>query len=452
MGWIHLSGRFLNCLFGAGVVGLTFGIGRRVLSIQAASIATALVAFAPALLVHSRFQTVDMLSTMLAIASLYACIRLIEPDAPIMKWAILAGLFAGMSAGTKYVGFVAICALIPAVLAVKKPSLFLVGFAVAVAAFIVATPGCHLDREAFVRDFTFELNHSKTGHGVVFMGTSPAWLFHIGNLSSGASILTVLLGLGGLGYAALKRQTWGFILVLFFLIYYGAVSGGEIKFMRYILPLIPVLALGVGYVVQKIQESGKEKFGLALGILVVGGVDTGSLVRAGGITAQMMMPDARDAAGRWLKEKGDVTVGLVNDPWFWSPSIQPDIDVTRMAGQKNLFALWQSWEKPKVARYFPPNPAERVEWDVRLLTETKPEYVAFTSFEYVPFKRMSELKDGNDVEKLYGSRFLEFKKVLEAEYSPVVETDPNHQDMVEDMEYVRPNVLIWQRKKTSANP
>ena len=36
MGWIHLAGRFMNCLFGAGVVGLTFGIGRRVLSIQAA--------------------------------------------------------------------------------------------------------------------------------------------------------------------------------------------------------------------------------------------------------------------------------------------------------------------------------------------------------------------------------------------------------------------------------
>ena len=82
----------------------------------------------------------------------------------------------------------------------------------------------------------------------------------------------------------------------------------------------------------------------------------------------------------------------------------------------------------------------------------KPDYVSFSSFEYVPFKRMSELKDPDEVEKTYGARFLEFKKVLETDYTPVREIDPNHLDMVEDMEYVRPNVLTWQRKKTSVSP
>jgi hypothetical protein len=265
--------------------------------------------------------------------------------------------------------------------------------------------------------------------------------------------LTLLLGIGGLVMAVIKKQTWAMIVTLFFLVYYIAVSGGQIKFMRYILPLIPVLAIGVGYVVQRIQESGKEKLGLALGLLVFGGVDTGSLVRSGGLTAKMMMPDARDLAGKWLKEKGASTVGLVNDPWYWSPSVQPDIDVTRMVGQKALLELWAGWEKPKVVRYFPENPSEpRFEWDVRLLKELKPEFVTFSSFEYIPFKRMSELKDGNDLDKLFGSRFLEFKKVLESEYDPVLETDSNHHEMVEDMEYVQPNVLIWQRKKTSASP
>jgi hypothetical protein len=116
--------------------------------------------------------------------------------------------------------------------------------------------------------------------------------------------------------------------------------------------------------------------------------------------------------------------------------------------------LWMSWQKPRMARYFPPNPAERVEWDVRLINELKPDFISFTSLEYIPFKRMSELKNGSDIEKLYGSRFLEFKSALETNYDPIDPvnvTDSNHQDMVEDMEYVRPNVLIWQRKKTSAN-
>ena len=433
MGQIHLLGRLLNCIFGAGVVGLTFGISRRVLSMPGAYISAGL----------------------LAVASVYACIRLIEPEAPLMKWAVLAGLFAGMSAGTKYVGIVAIFALIPAVLTVKRSSLFFVALVVAVAAFVVTTPGCLLDTKNFVDGFLFELNHSKEGHGVVFMGTPPALLYHIGNLSSGASILTVLLGLGGLVYALVKKQTWGVILAVFFVVYYLAVSGGQIKFMRYILPLIPILAIGVGYVVQKIQESGKEKLGLALGLLVFGGIDTGSLVRSGGLTAQMMLPDARDVAGRWLKDQGYISVGLVNDPWFWSPSIQPDTDVTRMAGQKALLGLWASWQKPRVAIYLPPNPADRFAWDARVVTELKPEFISFTSIEYAPYKRMSEMSNPSEFEKLFGSRFLEFKKALEANYDPIDPihvTDPTHQDMVEDMEYVRPNVLIWQRKKTSENP
>ena len=452
---IHLAGRLLNCFFGAGLVALTFGIGRRVLSGVGAYVAAGVVAVAPALLVHSRFQTVDMLATLLAIACVHACVRLVEDEAPVMKWTIMAGVFAGMSAGTKYVGLVAIFALLPAVRYVKKPAMFGLGLLVALAAFVITTPGCLLDNQAFVRDFTFELNHSKTGHGVVFMGTSPAWIFHIGNLSSGSSILTVLLGLVGLGLAMFKKNTWAMILGVFFLIYYVAVSGGQIKFMRYILPLIPVLALGVGYAIQRVQEMGKEKWAIALGILVVGGIDTGGLVRGGGLTAQMMTLDPRDVAGRWLREQGDISVGLVNDPWFWSPSLQPDMDVTRMVGQRTLMDLWASWTKPRVLRYFPPNPKERIEWDARLVTELKPDFISFTSIEYAPFKRMSELKDAPEVEKTYGSRFLEFKTALEANYDPIDPVhinDPNHLDMVEDMEYVRPNVLIWQRKKTSANP
>lgn len=449
---VHLAGRLLNCLFGAGLAALTFSLSKRFLSQTGSYIAALLVAISPALLVHSRFQTVDMLATLLAVASVYAAVRLLEPEAAVTKWAILAGLFAGLSAGTKYVGLVAIVALIPVALMIKKPKVFAIGLGVSILAFVISTPGCILDREAFMNGFLFELNHSKEGHGVVFMGTSPALLYHLGNLAAGASILTLLLGLAGLIGAVVKKNTVAIVLLVFFVVYYLAVSGGQIKFMRYILPLIPILAMGVGYVIQQIQESGKEKLGLAFGLLIVGGIDRGSLVQAGSITAQMMLPDPRDVAGKWLKDKGEITVGLANDPWFWSPSVNPDVDITRMVGPKNLITLWTGWEKPKVVRYLPPDPRERVEWDVRLLTEQKPEYVSFTSFEYVPFKRMSEIANKTDLMNLYSSRYTEFMKVLTQDYDKVFDNDPVHQPLVEDMEYVRPHVLVWQRKKTSANP
>ena len=457
MGQIHLAGRILNCFFGAGLAALTFAIASRGINKTGAIIAASIVAVAPALVVHSRFQTVDMLATLLAVASIYACIRMIEPEASIAKWAVWAGVFAGLSAGTKYIGIIALAGLFVAAIIIKQPKTIVLGALAAVAVFVISTPGCILDREAFIRDFVFELNHSKAGHGVVFMATSPALIFHIGNLSAGASILTLIVGLVGLGTAVAKKLNWAIILTVFFLIYYLGVSGGQIKFMRYILPLIPVLAIGVGYVIQRIQESGKEKLGLALGLLIVGGIDRGSLVSSGALTATMLMPDPRDEAGRYLRGKADqsqadISVGLADDPWFWSPTVNPDTDITRMIGPKNLIQLWTGWQKPKVFRFLPANPQERVEWDVRLLTDMKPDYVSFTSYEYVPFKRMSELATKSDLENLYASRYTEFMKELQANYDVALDNDPFHEPMVEDMEYVRPHVLVWKRKTTSAKP
>ncbi len=450
---VHLAGRLLNCLFGAGLAALTFCLARRNLGQVSSIVAGAIVGVAPALLVHSRFQTVDMLATLLAIASVYACVRLVEPEAAIVKWSVWAGVFAGLSAGTKYIGIVAVFALLVAAFAIKKPKAFFIGIVGALAAFVISTPGCIFDQQAFVRDFMFELNHSKMGHDVVFAETSPALLFHIGNLSSGASILTVLVGAIGLGMAVKGKQLWAILLVAFFVAYYLGVSGGQIKFMRYILPLIPILAVGVGVVVEKLYSAEKPKLGLALGLLVVGGVDFGNLVQGGSFTYLMVTPDPRDEAGKFLASKGPTTVGLVDDPWFWSPTVNPNVDVTRMIGPGQLILLWQSWENPRVVRHLPADPRERIRWDPLLLTEDKPEYVSFTSFEYVPFMRMSQAKPTTDPEKSDAARYDDFMTKLNADYTKVFDNDQYHTPMVEDMEYVRPHVLVWQRKQTaSAKP
>lgn len=449
MGQVHLAGRLMNCIFGAGLAALTFGLARRHLSLLSSIVSGCIVAVAPALLVHSRFQTVDMLATLLAVASVYAALRVIEPEANVTKWALWAGAFAGLSAGTKYIGIIALAALFVASIVIKSPKAFLIGFAVSLAAFVISTPGCILDRESFIRDFTFEMNHSKTGHGTVFMATSPALIYHIGNLSAGASILTLLVGLGGLVWGVVKRQAWIGILATFFVCYYLGVSGGQIKFMRYILPLIPTLAIGVGVMVERFKEVEKERIGFAMGLLIIGGLDFGNLVQGGSLTFLMSVKDPRDVAGKFLIDKGNVSVGLVNDPWFWSPTVNPDVDVSRMIGPNRLIQAWQSWENPKVLRYLPEKPEERIEWDSRLLTEMKPDYVSFSSFEYVPFKRMSELGKKDDLENLFASRYADFMTKLTQSYDLILDNDPTHTPMVEDMEYVRPHVLVWQRKKTT---
>ena len=454
MASVHLAGRVFNCLFGAITCGLVFAIGRRFLSGLGAAFAAAACVVAPALVVHSRFQTVDTLATMFAVASLYWSIRALDAGEPLRKAAIWAGVFAGLSAGTKYVGFVAVVPLVVAVMLRDRKGGFsagAIGLMVAVVTFVVSTPGALLDREAFMRDFLFELNHSREGHGIVFAQTSPAMIYHLSNLWLGFSLIGLLGGLYCFIRAGIMKVQPMWVIGAFFLVMYAAVSGGQIKFMRYILPTIPALALGVGWFMDQLGKQSElgKKMALLVGLGVVGGLDKSGFVGSATMTAQMLMPDTRDVAGKWLREKGDVSVGFVSDPWFWSATIQPEVPMTRMLGPNRLMEMWAGWSNPRLARYLPPNPAERFDWDVRLLTELKPDYVSFSSFEYGPVERIRQSGKGTDVEKLFASRYSEFVTRLGQEYDLVNgpwDDGPAHKVLVEDMEYIRPRVTIWKRK------
>ncbi len=461
MGAVHLVARVFNCLFGAITCGLVFAIGRRFLSGVGAGFAAAACVVAPALVVHSRFQTVDALATMFAVASLYWCIRGLDSAEQFRRAAVLAGVFAGLSAGTKYVGFAAVLALVPVLLLrINSPDFgkkdiksclgaVVIAVVCCVGVFVVTTPGSVLETQAFLRDFTFELNHSKEGHGIVFAQTAPAFLYHLGNLWVGFSLMGLLVGFYSFIRGSLLKSAPMIVVSVFFVLMYAAVSGGQIKFMRYILPTIPALALGVGYVIDLMRAKSElgKKVGVVLGLAIVGGLDKSGFVGSGTMTAQMLAMDPRDLAGRYLKDKAEV--GLVSDPWFWSATLHPEMPMTRMMGPKRLMEMWSGWTAPKVIRFMPENPAERYDWDQRLLTDLKPEYVTFSSFEYAPVQRLLDSKGGSDVEKLFAARYSEFVEELGKSYEIVPgawDDGMGHRLMVEDMEYIHPRVTIWKRK------
>lgn len=448
MGSIHLGGRILNCFFGAGVAVMTAAIAGRIFGQRQLWIAGGLVSVAAALTVHSRFQTVDMLACLLIMCALYAAVRILDEGVPTQKWAIWGGVFVGLSAGTKYVGAVAIFVVMGALMMRKQPKLAVVAVLAALVSFVVSTPGCIFEREVFIRDFTFELNHSKEGHGIVFMGTAPAPVYHMYNLMLGSGLLVLLGGVIGMVVGSVKKDRAVGLTLLLFALYFAAISGGQIKFMRYTLPLIPCLVIGVCYLLKQMEERGLERASMALGAAVILGLDFGGLVRTASFTGRMLVPDTRDVAGRKIKEEFKAeNVGLVNDPWFWSATLHPEMPVMRRLGPRRLMELWQSWTDPRVLRYIPANPDEpRIEWDVRLIREMDPEYITFSSLEYAPLDRISAIKNKTGLESLFAGRYQEFMAELQSKYDLVWKTEIAHDPIVEDMEYVQPDVLIWKRK------
>lgn len=461
MGACHLAGRWISALAGATAVVFVFLILRRFTNEFGAATGALLLAFAPSFLVHSRFQTVDVFATMLLAASLYCSLRVLdasrEGSAALLKrrtpeaFAVWSAVFAGLSAGTKYTGALALLPLVVALyLRLKSEGSGGVArtafgaFAAFFAALVIATPGVLLETDKFLRDFKYEMLHTSTGHGLVFEGLGSGFLVHVGNLVQGMGPLGALIGAAGLVWAAWRREKWALALLAFALPYYVLIGRAEVLFVRYTFPLIVVLAIAFGWALGEAHRLKGKHVATAVGGILALGM---SLYIGMGFTAWMVQEEPRDKLAKEFKERGE-SVGIGTDPWFYTPPLIPDSAIMR--GQLALQVEEMRAAQPPLLRYLPEDPAQRQDWDVRLLTEMKPHYVVMSNLELAHVVRLS------DTSGKYPQvdAFKVFQAELERSYEPLGQATTGSIKeryraamlLVEDMAYTRPVYWIWKRK------
>jgi 4-amino-4-deoxy-L-arabinose transferase-like glycosyltransferase len=459
MGRIILAARVISALAGAGAVVVAWLILRRITSLFGALFGSALSAIAPGFLVHARFATPDVFATFwLCLSALFA-LRILgsmpgslacddNRGSADLRDALLAGLFAGISTGTKYTGVLVLIVLFVCLGLTRRPGWWksaLAGLATCIVAFVLTTPGVLLERAEFWNDFTFELKHTATGHGMVFIGTPSGFVYQFGNLAAGVGLILTLAGVLGLAYAAFRKHPWAIALLAFAIVYYIVIGRAEVKFLRYTFPLVLPLAVGYGYA----MGAGRRRQGwghavVAAGIIGLGGLDFGGLAGAVRYTQFMTIQDPRDQAADYLRDVAkNGTVGFVKDPWFWSPPLIPDANLHR----EDLSAVYDQLlasEHPRVLRYLPRG-EPRIDWDVRLLTEAQPDYVVFSSFEYDDEERISKMKDLDPGTQSVINHFLDFQNELVKRYKPARPFG----DMgppIHDLMYIRPRLWVWKRK------
>jgi hypothetical protein len=446
-------GRVLSALAGAATALLVLLILLPRIGEVGAVAGAIAMALAPGHVVHSRFQTVDVLATCFLAASLYFALRPLKEGESYTRLAVWSGVFAGLSAGTKYTGILALLVLAVMVLVEKrgwKP--MLVGVGCALAVFVLVTPGVVTDSSAFMRDFKYEMTHTQTGHGLVFAGTPSGFVEHVKNLFVALGFFASLLGLIGIGRAAYRRHAWAIALLVFALAYYVLIGRAEVKFMRYVFPLLPVLAVGFGWLL------GRAVFALK------SGAQGGVMARSGGValiavlgiassasttalyTAWMAGTDPRDTVAQDLRQ--DVTVGLVQDPWFYTPSFYKN----SASGPFVPFEKRKEWMdaamNPRVVRYVPVE-GERVDFDKRLLTELSPDYVVLSSFEVGDINRLLKLPSPPPEFITQIGRAEEFMDTLQTGYERWKVRGQDGTYLPHDMMYIRPIIEVWKRKTGS---
>lgn len=246
----YLLGRLLTIVYAVMSVPLAYKLGKRVFGEQVGLLGAWLSVLSPLAVAHARLVRTDSPAAFYGLLSLWLCMKLY--DRPRIDRQMLAGLAIGLAVATRYF----MVALAVALLAVDgllvwryrsstNNRLLLAIFAGLVAiglGFALSTPYFFLDFGTAMQNLQVEARSTHLGAD----GLSPVgnlW-FYISKAIPGAMTWpTALLAAVGLLIALWKPRPKQILLALFVGIFLGGISLSPLHWHRWIIQIIPVLAL-----------------------------------------------------------------------------------------------------------------------------------------------------------------------------------------------------------------
>ncbi|HID06302.1 MAG TPA: phospholipid carrier-dependent glycosyltransferase [Armatimonadetes bacterium] len=361
---LHLIGRVLNAFIGTATIGVVFWASRMAYGDLAALIASFLLALIPLHVQHSHFMTVDVslaFWTMMSLGYALYAVRIDDAEPRrkprVIRLLALSGFMGGLAIGTKYgvavaLGFTWIVTvmLVAQTYADKwangesyrvhidyKSALKLLSItAVAcIVGFLVACPYSILSWHEFIAGVGYEAKHVRTGHGELFMNTGNGHWYHLTvNLPAALGLPLLALALAGVAWAVYQREREDLVLLTFVAVYFVFVGSFKVRFVRYLMPIIPPLAIFAGrltaVVITQCRPSNIrincKRFVMWVGaVIALIGIMGYTACYAIAIVRVMMQPDARDVAAEWVRGEIPIgsTIAIANEPWFYTSPVKP---------------------------------------------------------------------------------------------------------------------------------
>lgn len=189
------------------------------------------------------YINVDLVGTIVCTGALTYCVATWKKDS-LLHRAILPGLLTGMAVGSKYyLGLVGL----PFAIAIffhprkswLKHTLFIALFTAA--GFLISTPYSLLDREHFVEQLVFEINHYSEGHqGAEEEPGLPQLMYYLGRIQDEFGWLNAALCVIGIGYGMKRHRRESILILAFPLALLLFLSTQRVHFIRNLLGLYAI--------------------------------------------------------------------------------------------------------------------------------------------------------------------------------------------------------------------
>jgi len=428
---LTLDARLVTVMLSLGTVLLAYAAAGRIAGRAAGLCAAAALAVLPGHVLNSHWATVDVPLAFFVTLALYLANRLLEDEGP--KAAALAGLVVGAAMATKYNGALAaiipLAALVVRVAATRTPAAArsaavqaLVAVAAMALAFVVLSPYVLLDWPSARRDIAFETRHMREGEYPAQVIDPNGWLFHLRALGFGAGGWVVLAAyLVLFGYGVWRTRATSAPLAAFSLVWFAAIGAAGVRYARYGVPLLPLMAIGAGVGLAGLLAGTRWPWGSGAmngAPTRIGRDESCPYMTAGwgkvaagvaGLAAIVLLPlassvllclsmvaqdDARDASLRDILNTvpPGARVGIVRGVWFDMPPV--DYDNGGVLGDN---PPWAQFHRS-------PYQLVKTGLDVATLEAERPQWFVESDFQ------LADLLRAND------RRAVEFQQALEQRY------------------------------------
>ena len=313
--YVYFTARILSVLVSCLTLYLVWLLGARWFSDLTGLLAVCIVAVAPIAIQLAHFYTVDGLFTLLILATMYALLRALER--PDWRWFVLTGILIGLSGAVRLIGLSAGLILLVGHItrqrqlkAILTPSIWLAGLS-AVLCLLALQPFLVLNYDMIFQDtnpyglgFAMEWARGEflTIWSLVDIHTIP-YLHHWTHLwPLGVGWPLTILFIFGLAYSLWKIDHQKGLILLWVGIYFYVIGGLQAKPIRYLLPLLPFLALLSAnfciWFIQSPQFVRARK--LAIGICAA--VFMYSTIYGVAFASLYTREDSRIQAARWIDQ------------------------------------------------------------------------------------------------------------------------------------------------------
>jgi 4-amino-4-deoxy-L-arabinose transferase-like glycosyltransferase len=304
-------GRLLTALFGTLTVLVVYLCGRQLRGCRTGLLGAALLGAAYLHVIHSHYATFDvMVAFWVSLTLLFSGLIRTRQET---KWYLLAGLCAGLAGATKYNG--AVVVLLPLLAHLLSSPwgewgwlsgrllLTVIGF---FCGFFGGNPFALGHLPDFLNDLATVLFHYGTEHpGFEGQGN---WRWYLTVFLTSADAPWIVAGV--LGLIGLLWREWrkGLLLVVFPVLYYLMASRFVVRFERNMVPLLPFLALGGGWLVDVGLDwltrrfSCSSRLSPALSALIVVLLVALPLLASVCFDNALTQTDHREIAGQWIEE------------------------------------------------------------------------------------------------------------------------------------------------------